>query len=222
MPQALVVTRNRLLLIAVTGLGAPLIYVTATAAGSLLDPSYSQLRYHVSELTASGAPTWAALAPAYVTYNLLVAALGVVLFLALRGRLFAIGAGLLATNAAAGILSVTVLRQDPGGLPTTAAGVGHLVAAGVMVLAVLAAAFLYGVAFRRSVLWRPLSRFSFGIGIGLLVVGPIGALAAGTQLAGLAERLPIGLSLLWLAGIGGFALRLTRHGLSARPSPAGP
>jgi hypothetical protein len=51
------------------------VYLAATAAGSLLDPSYSQIRQHVSDLTATGAPTAADLAPPYILHNLLVVAI---------------------------------------------------------------------------------------------------------------------------------------------------
>jgi hypothetical protein len=200
-------TRKHLRWIAFLGTSAPVVYVGATAAGSLLDREYSQLRHHVSDLTATGAPTWAALAPVYVGYNVLVAALGLALYRSSPHRLFGIGAALLGLNALAGVLSVTALRQDPGGLPTTPAGAGHIVAAGVMVVTIVSACFVYGFAFRRHELWRPMGRFSFAIGAGLLIVGPLGVAAADTELAGLAERGPIGLFLVWLAGVGGFALR---------------
>jgi hypothetical protein len=212
--------RSTLRWLAFFGLGAPAVYAAATAAGSILDPRYSQIRHHVSELTATGAPTWAALAPAYIAYNVLVAGLGVTLYLIWRNRLFGIGAGLLGINAVAGVLSVTWLRQDPGGIPTTPAGVGHVVAAGVMVLMVVIATFLYGVAFRRTAAWPPLSRLSFAIGVGLLIVGPIGVIAADSDVAGLAERGPIGLFLVWLGATGGHALVRSRRAARAAMEPA--
>jgi hypothetical protein len=49
-------------------------YVLAAAAGGVLDPSYSQVRQHVSDLTATGAPTWSALAPLYLLHNVLAGA----------------------------------------------------------------------------------------------------------------------------------------------------
>ena len=42
------------------GIASGCVYVLTTAAGSVLDPTYSQIRQHVSDLTATGASTFAA------------------------------------------------------------------------------------------------------------------------------------------------------------------
>ena len=121
-----------------SGLGAAAVYTGATAAGSLLDPGYSQLRQHVSDLTATGASTWAALVGPYIAYNLLVLAFAIGLYLASpRGRLWAVGLGLLAVNVLAGLGQVTWFREDAGGVPITFAGTGHLVLAGISSLTIV-------------------------------------------------------------------------------------
>jgi hypothetical protein len=191
------------------GLAAVALYVGATAAGSRLDPSYSQISRHVSDLTASGAPTAAALAPVYLGYNLLALGLGIGLYLASdRSWLFKIGSGLIAINSFAGVMMVTWFREDLGGMPKTFSGTGHFVFAGISVIATLGIAFDLGVAFRRARFWRSLSNFSFAVGVGILILGPLGvvATAAKSNLAGLAERGPIGLFMLWLLVIAIFAL----------------
>lgn len=107
------------------GLAAAAVYIAATAAGSLLDPGYSQIRQHISDLTADGAPTWPALVGPYVAYNFLVVAFAAGLYLAsARGWLWRIGLGLLILNGLAGIGMVTLFREDLGGVPTTTAGAG--------------------------------------------------------------------------------------------------
>lgn len=196
------------------GMGAAVVYIGATAAGSWLDPSYSQVTQHVSDLTATGAPTAGALAPLYVTYNLLEVGLAIALYLASdRGWLFKLGSGLLALNALAGVMMVTWFREDLGGLPKTASGTGHLVFAGISVIATLGIAFVFAVAFRRAAFWRPLANFSFAVGAGILILGPLGVLAtaAKSNLAGLAERGPIGLFMLWLLGIAIFVMVKSRR-----------
>lgn len=42
-------------------IAAAAVYVLSTIAGNVLDPTYSQIRQHVSDLTATGASTWPAL-----------------------------------------------------------------------------------------------------------------------------------------------------------------
>jgi hypothetical membrane protein len=190
-------------------IGAAGVYVITTLAGSLLDPSYSQIRQHISDLTATGAPTWAALAPFYVVHNILAAAFAVELYrTSARGRLWQVGTALLIVNAISGVMMVTLFREDVGGFPTTSAGTGHLVFAGLSSLIIVVASIVYGVAFRRSTLWRPLSTFSFAVGVGFAVLGPLAAYATAekSELAGLAERGPIGLFVLWLLVIGWFAI----------------
>ena len=99
-------------------IAAAAVYVGATATGSLLDPSYSHIRQHVSDLTATGASTEEDLAPPFILYNLLVFALAMNLYTAFRhSRLFQIGLGLLTANAIAGVMMVTWFTEDLGGRP---------------------------------------------------------------------------------------------------------
>jgi hypothetical protein len=211
-------TRNRaaveaLELAGYLALAAALVYVLATAAGSILDPSYSQIRQHVSDLTATGAPTWAALAPLYFLYNVLAAAFAVEFYRASPGdRIWKVGTALLVVNAFAGVMMVTLFREDIGGVPTTSAGAGHLGFAGLSSLVIVVAAFAYGIGFRRSALMRRLAVFSFAVGVGFAVLGPLAAVATAqkSDLAGLAERGPIGLFVLWLLVVGWYCLAVAR------------
>jgi hypothetical protein len=193
---------------------AVLVYVLATVAGSVLDPSYSQIRQHISDLTATGASTWAALAPLYLLYNALSAAFAIELYRASsRSRPWLAGTALLLINAFSGAMMVTLFRQDPGGDPTTTAGAGHLVFAGLSSLVIVIASFVYGIAFRRAGDWRGLAGFSFAVGIGFAILGPLAAYATAqrSELAGLAERGPIGLFVLWQLVVGGYAVALGRR-----------
>jgi Protein of unknown function (DUF998) len=123
--------------------------------------------------------------------------------------------GLLAINALAGVGQVTTFREDAVGVPTTVAGTGHLVLAGISSLTIVAGSIVFGVAFRRSAVWRPLSAFSLAVAAGLIVLGPLAAIATAdeSELAGLAERAPIGPFIAWLVVVAGFAL--------VRASPGG-
>jgi hypothetical protein len=204
-------------------LAAAVLYIGATVAGSLLDTSYSQMRQHVSDLTATGASTWAALAPIYALYNLLFLAFAIALYLSSdRSWTFKAVLGLLAANSFAGLMMVTWFREDLGGSPVTFAGKGHVVFASVSGLAVVAASILCGFAFRRSAVWRPLSLFSLAVGVGFILLSPLAVVGIKSDLAGLAERGPIGLSITWLLVIGAYAvIRGSRDELSAGgPEPS--
>lgn len=196
------------------GLAAVALYVGATAVGGLLDPSYSQLTQHVSDLTATDAPNRWLLAWPYFAYN------GATLLFAWgvrdaspRTRLDGVAFALLAANAVAGVMMLAPFAEDLGGTPRTFAGRGHLWFAGVSSATIVVASFVHGVLFRRAS-WRGLSAFSFSVGGAFLVLGPLAvvATARGTW-AGLAERGPIGLFLLWL-GVVSVSL------LGAEPPPS--
>lgn len=144
----------------------------------------------------------------YLFYNALVAAFAVAVYLeSARGTLFKLGLAALVLNSIAGALMVSLFPEDPGGLPTTPQGTGHLAFAGVSVLCTLAIALVHGVAFRP--VSRTLATISFAIGVGILVFGPLAAVATAAQsdLAGRAERVPIALFLGWVAAVSAYALR---------------
>jgi hypothetical protein len=98
-------------------------------------------------------------------------------------------------------------------MPSSFTGAGHLVLAGVSSFAIVLASIAFGLAFRRSKIWHSLSGPSFAIAIGFAILGPLAALATASRsdLAGLAERGPIGLFVAWLALVGWFALRQSRR-----------
>jgi hypothetical protein len=196
------------------GTAAALVYIVATGLGSVLDPQYSQLSQHVSDLSAAGAPTRLALAPVYGVYNLLAFGFALGLYRASdRSRLFKVGFALLTVNALAGIMMVFPFREDlPGGI-LTALGKGHIAWASVSSLVIVVGSFVYGFAFRRQQLWRPLSVFSFVIGVAFLILGPLAVVAtAKDTLVGLAERGSIGVFIVWLLVVSLHALIQGRRG----------
>jgi hypothetical protein len=84
--------------------------------------------------------------------------------------------------------------------------------ASVSSLVIVIGSFVYGFAFRRVPELRTLAKFSFAIGIGFVILGPLTAFAVASQseLAGMAERGPIGLFIVWLGVIGAFLLTKPR------------
>ena len=189
------------------GVAAAVIYVLATAGGSLLDPTYSQVRQHVSDLTATGAITRDELSPFYLLYNASVIGFAVSLYrFSERTVLFRSATGLLVLNAFAGVMMVTWLTEDLGGAPTTFAGTGHIVFATVSSLAIVSASILFGFAFRRTPGLRSMSTFSFAIGAAFVVTAPFAIIAtAANSYAGLAERAAIAPFIIWLLVLGAYA-----------------
>lgn len=207
--------------LALCGASAVAVYVVTTASGSVIDPAYSQMRQHVSDLTASGAPTRDRLVAPYLLYNALVALFALALYAeSARGWLFRIGLGALLLNAFAGVMTVSVFPEDLGGAPVTAQGAGHVAFAGVAVVCTITSALILGVAFRRAS--RMLSTVSFAIGGGIVASGAVAvaATASRSDLAGLAERVPIGLFLAWVLAVSVFAARFAPPADAHAPSPS--
>lgn len=121
-------------------------------------------------------------------------------------------------------MMVTLFREDAGGVPTTTAGAGHLVFAGLSSIVIVVASFVYAVAFRRSVVLRSRASLSVIVGVGFAALGPLAAIATAqtSDLAGLAERGRIGLYVLWLLVVGSFLAFLGRRRDGTRPAWSGP
>ena len=186
------------------------IYVTATVLGGLLDPSYSHVSMHVSELPSSHAPNRVLLAGMYVGYNAALGGLGFALLKHLkRSRWLVVASWLLVANAVAGVLTVTWFPQDSYGYPSTTAGAVHISLGGVLALLSILVMFTAGRAFRSHMAWATLGRFSTAAAVVMVVTGLATAVAtaAASPYMGLLERLPIGTFLLWLAAVAWYGFR---------------
>lgn len=193
------VSRKSLFLVGVFGISGVALYVGATVLGGLLDPHYSHIRNAISELTGSKAPNKVALAPIYIAYNLALVGFSVAVFRASsRSPLFRVAIALFAVAALSGIGQVTFFRQDSVGAPATAQGSFHLVLAGLSSVLTLAAAVLYGFAFRRDATWKKLSTLCFVAAGAVLVTAPGAAFSIGSAYMGLFERITIGCFLAWV------------------------
>jgi hypothetical protein len=192
---------------------AAAVYVGATVLGGLLDPGYSHVAMHVSELTSSHASNRAFLAALYVGYNLALAGVGLALLRSvLRTRAMTVASASLVLTAAVGILLVTWFPQDSYGHPATTAGAVHIALAGVAALLGIVAMIAAGRAFRRDERWAPLARLSVWAAIVMVGTGAVGAAATAVSspLMGLLQRLSIGTFLLWLLMVARFGLQRPR------------
>jgi len=197
------IDRRALWLASGCGIAAVGIYVGATFLGGLLDPSYSHIRRTISELTAADAPDRGILAVLYVGYNVLLAAFGYAIHrIAPQEPRLRIGMYLLVAGGVAGIGLVTVLPTDLAGRPPTGIGSAHIAVAGVASLLTVATAFVMALGFRRVEALRPLVQGSIAAGVAIVLSGPVTAVAvaSGSPYAGVAERITIGLFLLWVWG----------------------
>lgn len=211
--------RGWLVATAIGALAATAVYIGTTVVGGAIVPGYSHLEDSVSSLTSPGAPFRTGLGAGFAVYNAAVALMAIGLAKTSRPAIpVRIASVLLVAGAVAGVLMVEPFPQDPMGAPLTASGVVHLVLAGVTALGLVAAAVLYGVAWRRDPLWRGISTLSIVAGAVILVTGGVGAMFVTSPVFGLLERVTQLSFLAWFASIGVVAILAARR--SGRPAAA--
>jgi hypothetical protein len=196
------------------GVLAPLVYVGAVMLGGLLRPGYSHISHAISELIAAGAPNTTLLIPLFTLYDILLAAFGAGLLLAVRAhsekrgtRAGSWGALVLVVAGILGVLMNLFFPQDPGGPPVTLTGTVHVALAGVLSLGTMLAMLRTGLWLRHLPGVRAYWIYSL---VSLAVVfasGGLGAAAIATSspYLGLVERVTIGAFIQWVFVI---ALRL--------------
>jgi len=181
------------------GILAPFLYTATVAVGAAFQPGYSHIANAISELLEAG--RGAALEPFMLLYNLLIVtfALGVAASLARRDLLFRIGATLLGLGGVLGV-AMTPFPMDPIGSSATAAGITHIVIAGMMSITSMVCLLCFALAWRRQVDGGVRSIYAFLSLAIVFVSGGIAAVSAAGRwpLMGLFERLTIGTYLAWI------------------------
>jgi hypothetical protein len=197
----------------VCGMLIPIIYIFMYLLGGALRPGYNHISDSVSELLTPGTPKKSLLVVIQISYALLHVLFGVGVFHfvrnsvdnALIGR---IGAWMII---ALGLVTIgtAIFPQDATGAPATVPGQIHkiLVFGGLIPLSILST-LLIGLWLRRAEVFPGFDIYSF-ITVGAIVImGGVGGATAGTQFAGLVERIAAIVTQQWLFVLG---LKLLLH-----------
>lgn len=181
----------------------PIIYIFMYLLGGALRPGYNHISDSVSELLTPGAPNKPLLVVIQIAYALLHVLFGIGVFRfvrnsadnALIGR---IGAWMII---ALGLVTfgTVIFPQDATGTPATVPGKVHkiLVFGGLIPLSILST-LLIGLWLRRAEVFPGFDIYSF-ITVGAIVImGGIGGATAGSQFAGLVERIAAIVTQQWL------------------------
>jgi Protein of unknown function (DUF998) len=198
------------------GIVSSVLYVAADVLATLRYEGYSYTDQQVSELMAAGAPTRALLVSLFTPYNMLVAAFTVGVWAAAgRNRTARITGAMLIGYAAVGQVTLLFFPMTPRGTGGTLRNVMHIPGTAVMSLCILLA-----MGFGATLLGRRFRWYSYGTILTLLVFGGLVALQASriaanepTPWMGVAERVNIYATMLWLAVLAGSLWRV--HGPSA-------
>ena len=190
------------------GATAAATYVVVVVAGGWATPGYNHIAHAISELTAADAPHRGPLGLTFVIYDLLLIAFAIVLPAAFGGRRgIVFGSALLAVVGLAGLGMSTVLPTDRPGDAITTIGWAHIGLAAAASLGSMAAILAFALALRQRPKWRAFAIFSF-FSLAAIFLSGLWAAATAVQLSpitGLAERVTIGIFILWLLA---FSLRL--------------
>jgi hypothetical membrane protein len=185
--------------LAAVGAAGPIVFAAVSALAGLVKPGYDIAEQTVSDL-AVGAHGWI-----QTTNFLLLGAAMIALALA-RGHRSASVAALLAA-AGVGVVAAGFFETDLAGAPATSHGAIHNSLFLAVFLALIAAFALHGRALRRRGSERGLARYSTLTAVGVFALLVVFVMFAGDlgdplhDVAGLLERLLIGLALAWITVI---------------------
>ena len=195
---------------AISGILAPLFYISAVIVGSLMRPGYSQISQTISELIESGAPNKTLLDLLFIFYNSLIIVFGYWLFkqLKVKGKYsIQVGAVMLLITGVLGLAMTMFFPMDPRGSEATLPGMIHLILAGVILLLTILTILFTGFGFKDFPLLANFKLYSLITAIVAVASGGMAAFSAFTESAymGLFERITIGAFLQWIFVV---ALRL--------------
>ncbi len=127
-------SNNKLKILALCGILAPIVYITALVVGNILDPSYSQIGKTVSELIQQGTPTRDLLNAIFIIYNILNIPFALGMFYGLRkGWARNLIFVALVINGILGVAWTLFFPLDIGGKSVSLTGQLHLIVGALVV-----------------------------------------------------------------------------------------
>ena len=208
-------TLRDLKILASYGVAAPLVYVTALVVGSILDPTYSQVRNTVSELFEKGAPNRDLVDAIFVIYGLFLIPFAEALYKSfnphIRSHPYSTTKTIFISLFIIAICSLLwnlFFPLDANGGYTSFTGNMHLVLSIPVVFATLLAELLFWRVAKMDRYWAGYARFSLAVFTVNLLGGLSLILFVNSDIRGLLERFSIGSFLVWTEVL---SLRLFRE-----------
>jgi hypothetical membrane protein len=182
---------------AVCGMVAPILFFLTVGILGMITPGYDPVTQLISELGESGAPfAWVMNLLGFGVTGVLLVAFAPGLAMALgKNRVAVAGCGFVAI--AGGLfLAMAFISCDRGCIPVTPEGGLHLILGLFAAIAAVAASFLLAWPMRNSGSWGRIWQYSVLTGILILLVLPV--FISFGELAGLLQRVLVGVIFLWL------------------------
>jgi hypothetical protein len=184
----------------ICGFVAPLVYIAAVILGGALQPGYSHLSMSVSGLIGAGSPNLLLLSILFIVYNVFIIVFAWAEGMGIRGEdLHIMTAGCVTLGVAGllGILVTVLIPMLPLGQLTTIQSIGRFALLGALALSAVLTVPLLGLGSKiRDAFWiySLVTAFLLIVSAGFTVALTI----LGHPLVGLAERIAMGLFLLWV------------------------
>jgi hypothetical protein len=186
-------------ILALCGILAPIIYVSALIVGNILDPTYSQVGKTISELIAQGAPNRDLLNGIFIVYNVLLIPFAFGMFYGLKkGWARNIISVALIISGVLGIAWTLFFPLDVGGKSVSLTGQLHLAVGGLVVPLIFALELSFWRGARKDSRWKRSSKFSLAIFAVTLMFGLATIVFVNSDFRGLLERITTGSFLLWV------------------------
>ncbi len=208
----MVQSNNKLKILALCGILAPIVYITALVVGNILDSSYSQIGKTVSELIQQGAPNLYLLNAIFVIYNILTIPFALGMFYDLqkgwaRNVIFVA----LVINGILGVAWTLFFPLDVGGKSVSLTGQLHLIVGALVVPLIFALELSFWRSAKKDSRWKGYDKFSLAIFAVTFVFGLATVALVNSDIRGLLERITTGSFLLWVEVL---AIRLYSHSKS--------
>ena len=192
-------SNNKLKILALCGILAPIVYITALVVGNILDPSYSQIGKTVSELIQQGAPNRDLLNAIFIIYNILTIPFALGMFYGLRkGWARNVIFAALVINGILGVAWTLFFPLDIGGKSVSLTGQLHFIVGALVVPLIFALELSFWRGAKKDSRWKGYDKFSLAIFAVTLVFGLATVALVNSDFRGLLERVTTGSFLLWV------------------------
>jgi hypothetical protein len=195
-------TRILLILCAIAGIAASLIYMIATIVGGFITPNYSHISNSVSALIARGQPYKPLLDTIFLPYNMLLVPFAYGLYLGIKdsesGKGSKVGSIAMAVAGILGIILTLFFPLDPGETIVSFTGMMHVVVVSIITLLLAITILATGLKARKDPEWSAYLPYSFARFVALIISGIGTTLTIGGQYGGVTERISIGILLQWI------------------------
>lgn len=177
------------------GICAVMVYIFAVTLGGILYPGYSHISQDISQLTSTHSPIRGFMNIFFI-YNILITFYGYGLYKIRNTMLSQVGALCIMLIGILGLL-IAWFPINTRGTEITATGIIHIGIVSIVSLLTVLSGFMFWFGYRNTHL-RLFAKISLIAGILFVLSGPIAAANVLSPYAGLFERIPIGIFLLWV------------------------